>query len=236
MCEEDNPVVLSRLRAHTKVAHGLPLSEYKKRFNIATERDHVLVETILHKCGLCGLPLLLCSDVIAVHIKRHKITHANYNATFMNLMQKSPLAANDVKKEKKVSTKRRRSNEPLAPSIASVPFQPSMILTGEEALQLDLSLLSSASLSHLFSPNEDLAVSNNDHNEQTLQENSYNVMLTTSISTASTDDVSNEAAEPHVAIDKFKTNIHKIINKSTDQKSSRNDLKEIMVYHQPNIC
>ena len=70
-------------------AHGIHVSEYKKKFNITSDKDYDLVELILHECGICGLYLLLDSDVIAVHIKRHKITHANYNAKFMSLV--SPL-------------------------------------------------------------------------------------------------------------------------------------------------
>ena len=85
LCQGDFPV--SRMRMHTKQCHGIPVSEYKVQFNIASDRDYQLVEKVLHKCGICGHFLLLCADVIAVHIKRHKITHANYNATFMNLME-----------------------------------------------------------------------------------------------------------------------------------------------------
>ena len=72
MCEEDNPVVLSRLRMHTKTAHGVPLSEYKKKFSIATERQHVLVEKVLHQCGLCGILLLLCITTTATDYNSDK--------------------------------------------------------------------------------------------------------------------------------------------------------------------
>lgn len=230
MCEEDNPVVLSRLRMHTKTAHGIPLSEYKKQFNIASEREHVLVEKVLHKCGVCGILLLLCSDVIAVHIKRHKISHANYNATFMNLMQKSPLAAAaDVKKEKNAPAKKRKSTEPHAPAIA-VPFQSSMVLSGEETLKLDLSQLSSVSLSQLFSPSDDVSPMGVSISEPSLHERSHTDEATESFSD---DDASNESSLHDVAIDKFKTDIHKIMNK--DQKSQRHHLTEIASSKKPKL-
>ena len=236
MCEEDNPVVLSRLRMHTKSAHGVPLSEYKKQFNIATERDHVLVEKVLHKCGVCGILLLLCSDVIAVHIKRHKISHANYNATFMNLMQKSPLAAGDGKKEKSAtSVRKRKSTELHAPPAIAVPFQSSMVLSGEDTLNLDLSQLSSVSLSQLFSPSDDVSPASVSSSDHTLQERSYSVESSTSFSsdTSIDDDASDESTEHDVAIDKFKTDIHKIMNK--DQKSQRNHLTESNISKKPKL-
>ena len=232
MCEQDNPVVLSRLRMHTKAAHGVPLSEYKKKFNIATERDHVLVEKVLHKCGVCGILLLLCSDVIAVHIKRHKISHANYNATFMNLMQKSPLAAADGKKEKSAtSVRKRKSTEFHSPPAIAVPFQSSMVLSGEETLNLDLSQLSSVSLSQLFSPSDDVSPAS----VSSLQERSHTVEASASFSsdTSTDDDASEEFTEHDVAIDKFKTDIHKIMNK--DQKSQRNQLTESNISKKPKL-
>ena len=212
MCEEDNPVVLSRLRMHTKTAHGVPLSEYKQKFNIASERQHVLVEKVLHQCGLCGIFLLLCSDVIAVHIKRHKISHANYNATYMNLMQKAPLAAADVKNEKSVIVRKRKSTEePYAPSIA-IPFQSSMVLSGEETLNLDLSQLPSVSLSQLFSPSEEGSPKSVSNSDITLQEVCHTGKASFSNQSINADG-SDESTKLDVAIDKFKTDIQTIMNK-----------------------
>ena len=212
MCEEDNPVVLSRLRMHTKTAHGVPLSEYKKKFSIATERQHVLVEKVLHQCGLCGILLLLCSDVIAVHIKRHKISHANYNATYMNLMQKSPLAAADVKNEKSAIVRKRKSTEePYSPTIA-IPFQSSMVLSGEETLNLDLSQLPSVSLSQLFSPSDEGSPESVSNSDLTLQEVSHTGKASLSNPSINADD-SDESTKSDVAIDKFKTDIQTIMNK-----------------------
>ena len=237
MCEEDNPVVLSRLRMHTKTAHGVPLSEYKKKFNIVTERQHVLVEKVLHKCGLCGIFLLLCSDVIAVHIKRHKISHANYNATYMNLMQKSPLLAADVKKEKCANVRKRKSTEPTEPypppSIA-IPFQSSMVLSGEETLKLDLSQLPSASLSQLFSASDDGSPKSVSNSDLTLQEFSHTDKASASFSNQSINaDASDESTKRDVAIEKFKTDIHTIVNK--DPKSQRYPLKEIKYSKMPKM-
>jgi len=49
-----------------------------------------VVELILHDCGICGEYLLLDSDAVAQHLKTggHNITHANYNAQYMNSMMK----------------------------------------------------------------------------------------------------------------------------------------------------
>ena len=125
LCNVTYPV--SRMRMHTKQSHGIPVSEYKKKFNIASDRDYELVEKILHKCGICGLNLLLCSDVIAVHIKRHKVTHANYNATFMNLMQGTSGAVKN-----KTEFKRQNKKEISEPSGVAVPFSPSMLMSDVE--------------------------------------------------------------------------------------------------------
>ena len=90
-------VRVTAMRGHTKGAHEMVISEYKKKFN---QHFYDLVEKILHACGLCGEILLVDSDCIAVHIKCHGITHRDYNARFMKLA-----APNNNKKVKDMSDK-----------------------------------------------------------------------------------------------------------------------------------
>ena len=187
------PFPLSRMRSHTKSVHGMAVSEYKKTFNIASDRDYDLVEVILHKCGICGLNLLLCSDVIAVHIKRHKITHANYNATFMNLMQKAPVIDN-----RKVESKKNPFIKPEGASVAVVPFSPSMLLSGQDTFQLDLSNLSADSLGSLFSP-----VPTEKGTMSTLNEDSFN--------TTPPDISDDDAIDDDAAIEDLESDIDRIM-------------------------
>ena len=187
------PFPLSRMRSHTKSMHGMAVSEYKKTFNIASDRDYDLVEVILHKCGICGLNLLLCSDVIAVHIKRHKITHANYNAMFMNLMQKAPVIDN-----RKVESKKNPFIKPEGASVAVVPFSPSMLLSGQDTFQLDLSNLSADSLGPLFSP-----VQAEKGTMSTLSEDSFN--------TTPPDISDDDAIDDDAAIEDLESDIDRIM-------------------------
>ena len=187
------PFPLSRMRSHTKSVHGMAVSEYKKTFNIASDRDYDLVEVILHKCGICGLNLLLCSDVIAVHIKRHKITHANYNATFMNLMQKAPVIDN-----RKVESRKNPFIKPAGASVAVVPFSPSMLLSGQDTFQLDLSNLSADSLGPLFSP-----VPTEKGTMSTLNEDSFN--------TTPPDISDDDAIDDDAAIEDLESDIDRIM-------------------------
>ena len=62
------------MRSHTKTSHGIHVSDYKKQFSIISDKHYEMVEKILHKCGICGMLLLFDSDVIAVHIKKHKVS------------------------------------------------------------------------------------------------------------------------------------------------------------------
>ena len=75
------------MRGHTKKAHNMVITDYKKEYN---QHYYDLIELILHKCGICEEYVLLDSDEIAKHLKmktpvNHDITHGNYNAKFMKL-------------------------------------------------------------------------------------------------------------------------------------------------------
>ena len=80
-------VKVTAMRGHTKSAHKMSISEYKEKYN-QTYFD--LVELVLHQCGICEEYVLLDSDYIAQHLKSgggfHDITHGNYNAKFMKLI------------------------------------------------------------------------------------------------------------------------------------------------------
>ena len=75
-------VPLTRLRSHTATAHKVPISEYKRRFGTKLP----LLETVKHRCGVCGELVLLDNDAIAVHLRRPghpRVTHKVYNSTYM---------------------------------------------------------------------------------------------------------------------------------------------------------
>merc|ERR1719318_1820509 len=81
---------MSRMREHTKKAHNVHVSEYKARYNIISDRGYEMVERIFHRCGICSHPFPLDSDLVAGHIRKHGITHANYNAKYMVIKKNDP--------------------------------------------------------------------------------------------------------------------------------------------------
>ena len=93
-------VKVHSLRNHTKKVHQMKITEYKSKFN---QYYFDLVELVLHKCGICGEHLLLDSDSVANHLRGngdHNISHANYNAQYMNLMKTQPSAKATDQNEK----------------------------------------------------------------------------------------------------------------------------------------
>ena len=85
-----NPLAVSRMREHTKRQHNVHITEYKLRYNIANDRCYELVERVFHRCAICSHPFPLDSDLVAGHIRKHKITHANYNAKYMVIKKNDP--------------------------------------------------------------------------------------------------------------------------------------------------
>ena len=85
-------IPISRVRGHTKLAHGMVITEYKMKFN---QHYYDLIEKVLHKCGLCEEIFLLDSDCIAQHIKTHKISHKDYNSRFISTMRKESIVKED---------------------------------------------------------------------------------------------------------------------------------------------
>ena len=76
------------------------ITEYKKKYN---QEYFDIVEKVFHKCGLCQLPILLDSDMVASHLHSNKATHnmshKEYNLKYMVLQQVGKL-----KSEKKYVT------------------------------------------------------------------------------------------------------------------------------------
>ena len=71
----------TRLREHTKSAHGIPITEYKARFG-----ELEPIEPVFHRCGICEKKIFLDNDAVAVHLKslgHPRITHKDYNEAFM---------------------------------------------------------------------------------------------------------------------------------------------------------
>ena len=82
LCGEAFP--LSRMREHTKKRHDMVITEYKKKFN---QSYYDIIEKVFHKCGICELPLIFDSDVIATHLRVHSITHKEYNLKYVVTQQ-----------------------------------------------------------------------------------------------------------------------------------------------------
>ena len=81
---------ITTMRQHTKNDHNMVITEYKKKYN---QEYFDIVEKVFHKCGLCQLPILLDSDVVASHLHSNKATHnmshKEYNLKFMVLQQQT---------------------------------------------------------------------------------------------------------------------------------------------------
>ena len=62
-----------------------------------------IIEEVQHKCGICSDVVLLDSDTIALHIKRHKITHREYTATYLKIVNQAQSSTKKPKREELVS-------------------------------------------------------------------------------------------------------------------------------------
>ena len=95
------PFNLTRMRSHTRTAHGMTITEYKERYN---QHYYDPIQLVLHRCGICPEYLLLDSDVVAQHLRSNmkthgSITHANYNKKFMTLKSSIKLEKQEFKEE-----------------------------------------------------------------------------------------------------------------------------------------
>ena len=94
VCGEAFP--LTRMRDHTKKRHEMVITEYKKKFN---QSYYDIIEKVFHKCGICELPLIFDSDVIATHLHVHSITHKEYNLKYVVTQQGGAVRAAKRKSE-----------------------------------------------------------------------------------------------------------------------------------------
>ena len=98
---------ITTMRQHTKNDHNMVITEYKKKYN---QEYFDIVEKVFHKCGLCQLPILLDSDVVASHLHSNKATHnmshKEYNLKFMVLQQQTKGQRKQKSNEPKSSNER----------------------------------------------------------------------------------------------------------------------------------
>ena len=100
----DKRFLLSDLRGHTNSVHFLSFSEYKNFYGLELE------ESVYHRCGICSASMLLDTDLITSHIKRHNLSLSNYTrrhltssvkATKINSEKLSPKEVDKVSSKKK---------------------------------------------------------------------------------------------------------------------------------------
>jgi len=80
LCGKHMP--LTRLRFHTASAHGVQITEYKRRFGL----EPPLLKEVFHRCGVCENLVLMDHDAIAGHLKiagHPRITNKNYKSQYM---------------------------------------------------------------------------------------------------------------------------------------------------------
>ena len=95
ICSLQTP--MTRLRAHTKSAHGVTITEYKAQFGQLEP-----VEPVYHRCGICGELIFLDSDALAVHLKsggHPRISHKEYNDAYMVDSRSSKWYVNEQERE-----------------------------------------------------------------------------------------------------------------------------------------
>ena len=68
----DKRLLLSSLRGHTSSVHFLSFSDYKNFYGLELE------ESVYHRCGICSASMLLDTDLITSHIRRHSLSLSNY--------------------------------------------------------------------------------------------------------------------------------------------------------------
>jgi len=75
----DQSFTLNYMRFHTKEKHMLQITKYKELYG-----PFQIIESVFHKCKLCGKIVLLDSDTLGGHIKGvHKMKEKMYKERFM---------------------------------------------------------------------------------------------------------------------------------------------------------
>ena len=76
---------LTTMRQHTKSKHGMVITDYKTKFE---QTFYDMVEKVFHRCGICGLAILMDSDAVSSHLgsnkATHQISHKQYNEIYLN--------------------------------------------------------------------------------------------------------------------------------------------------------
>ena len=92
----DQRFLLSSLRGHTSSVHFLSFSDYKNFYGLDLE------ESVYHRCGICSASILLDTDSIASHIKRHNLSLSNYTRRHLTSSVKTTKMNSEEKVNKKV--------------------------------------------------------------------------------------------------------------------------------------
>ena len=87
---------LSNLRAHTRSVHLLSFTEYKNFYGVELE------ESVHHRCGICSASMLLDTDLITSHIKRHNLSFANYTRRHLTSSVKTAKISSEKVSKKEV--------------------------------------------------------------------------------------------------------------------------------------
>ena len=82
---------LGYMRTHTLKFHGIQITKYKEMYG-----QFEIIEKVFHKCHLCGLVVLMDSDILGGHIKgTHKMKEKDYKEKYCiysdSPMKKNPL-------------------------------------------------------------------------------------------------------------------------------------------------
>ena len=92
----DKRFLLSSLRGHTSSVHFLSFSDYKNFYGLELE------ESVYHRCGICSASILLDTDSITSHIKRHNLSLSNYTRRHLTSSVKTTKMNSEEKVIKKV--------------------------------------------------------------------------------------------------------------------------------------
>ena len=112
ICNLQKP--MTQLRSHTKAAHGITITEYKAQFGSDLEP----VEPVYHRCSICSQIIFLDSDAVAVHLKsggHPRITHKDYNDTFMVDTRSSRQYVTSQEKEDRAEQRLMQASPTISP-------------------------------------------------------------------------------------------------------------------------
>ena len=97
--------LLSDLRGHTNSVHFLSFTEYKNFYGLDLE------ESVYHRCGICSASMLLDSDLINSHIKRHNLSLSNYTRRHLTSSVKTTRTTSEKVSKKEVDKESSKKKE-----------------------------------------------------------------------------------------------------------------------------